>query len=44
LSSVARAVATTDPDRAERIADSITDESSKASLLTYIAKRVSKSS
>ena len=38
LASVAEAVAATDPDRAERIAQSITSEDSKASALVKIAK------
>ena len=38
LSRVAEALAATDPDRAERIANSITDESSKASALSGVAE------
>ena len=38
LVAVARALAATDPDRAERIAQSITDESRKASALADVAR------
>jgi hypothetical protein len=38
LSTIAGALAATDPDRAERIANSITDELSKASALRSIAE------
>ena len=38
LSGVAKALAATDPDRAERIASSITDESSKAAALSDVAE------
>ena len=37
LASIAEALAATDPDRAERIAQSITDDSSKARALARIA-------
>jgi hypothetical protein len=36
--AVAQALAATDPDRAERIANSVTDESSKAEALSSIAQ------
>jgi len=41
LSSIAQAVATTDPDRAERIVSSITDEYFVAAALSGIAQAVS---
>jgi hypothetical protein len=38
LRDVAKALAPTDPDRAERIANSLTDQSAKVSALSKVVK------